>query len=108
MPAAADSLHPAARRIDSLLDEAVQRAGQGVDPQLARRLDTAAHQLCDAFAAVHAALVDAVRDTVELARRVMDAADPEAPLLMLRLAREQLMRALRRADRTDNQATAEA
>jgi hypothetical protein len=106
MPAAADPLHTAARRIEGLLDEAVQRAGKGLDPRLSRKLDTAAHQLCDALAAAHAALMDAVRDAVELARRVMDAADPEAPLLMLRLAREQLARALRRVDRSDDTATA--
>lgn len=106
MPPAADPLHAAARRIDSLLDEAVQRAGQGLDLQLARRLDTAVRQFRNALAAVHAALVDAVRDAAELARRVMDAADPEAPLLMLRLAREQLARALRRIDRADGTAAA--
>lgn len=108
MPPAADPLHAAARRIDSLLDEAVQRAGKGLDPRLARRLDTAVRQFCDALAAAHAALVDAVRDAAELARRVMDAADPEAPLLMLRLAREQLDRAMRRIDRFDDAAAAAA
>lgn len=107
MSPAADPLHTAARRIDSLLDEAVQRAGQGLDPRLARSLDTAVRQFCDALAAAHGALVDAVRDAAELARRVMDAADPEAPLLMLRLAREQLARALRRLDRAGD-ATATA
>ena len=40
----------------------------------------------------------AARDTIEAAKRVMDAADPEAPLLMLNLARENLARALRRYD----------
>lgn len=107
MPAAPDPMHAAAQRIDLLLDEAVQRAGQGLDPRLSRRLDAAARRLCEALAAGSVALVDAVRHAVELARRVMDAADPEAPLMMLRLAREQLARALRRVDRADD-ATAAA
>lgn len=80
-------------RIDAAFDEATRRAGQGVDPRIERELDSLARRLCALLRGRARALV---RDAIEFAKRVMDAADPEAPLLMLRLARENLMRELRR------------
>ena len=89
----ADSVHLTVARIDSTLELATRRAGQGLDPRVERELDTLARRLCTRLHGRAAALV---HDAVELAKRVMDAADPEAPLLMLRIARENLLRELRR------------
>ena len=80
-------------RIDAAFDEATRRAGQGVDPRIERELDSLARRLCALLRGRACALV---RDAIEFAKRVMEAADPEAPLLMLRLARDNLMRELRR------------
>lgn len=88
-----DALGDAMQRLDSMITQAVQRAGQGLDPHLERRLDSLAFRLASLLDARGAALVN---DASELAKRVMDAADPHAPQLMLQLARENLQRALRR------------
>jgi hypothetical protein len=85
-------------RLDPVLDEAKRRAGTGADPELDRRLDTLVRRFSLLLEGVDDAAFAAVRDTVEMAKRVMDAADPEAPLLMLNLARQNLARALRRHD----------
>jgi hypothetical protein len=85
-------------RLDPVLDEARRRAGAGADPDIDRRLDALVRRFALLLEGVDDTAFAAMRDTVEMAKRVMDAADPEAPLLMLHLARENLGRALRRHD----------
>lgn len=98
-----DLVHAAVEHIDSTFEQARRRAGQGLDPRVERELDTQARRLC---ALLHDRAAALVRDAIELAKRVMDAADPTAPLLMLRMARENLMRELRRPDALRLQAAA--
>lgn len=78
---------------ETLLAEASRRGGQDVEPRVERRLDAQARTV--------AALIDPasrrlVYETVEAAKRVMGAADPAAPRLMLEIARASLERAVRR------------
>jgi hypothetical protein len=75
---------------------AVRRAGAGHDPALERQLDAHGRSLramLDADAAV------VVADALEAAKRVLDAADPAAPLLMLEMARANLAAVVRRSYR---------
>lgn len=83
-------------RLDATLDEAVSRAGQGEDPRFARRAGAHLRRLADhldpdAYAAAEQALEDA--------RRLLDAAEPAAPLLMLEHSRARFADALRRMRR---------
>lgn len=98
MSLALDVLQTTICRLDPLLLEVTRRAGAGADPDVERRLDLLARRLSLLLEGVDDACFAAARDTIEAAKRVMDAADPEAPLLMLRLARDNLARALRRHD----------
>jgi hypothetical protein len=98
MSLALDVMQEVICRLDPVLDEARQRAGAGADPDIDRRLDTLVRRFALLLKGVDDTAFAAARDTVEAAKRVMDAADPEAPLLMLRLARENLVHALRRHD----------
>lgn len=98
MSLALDVLQATICRLDPLLLEVTRRAGTGADPEIDRRLDLLARRLALLLEGVDDACFAAARDTIEVAKRVMDAADPEAPLLMLRLARDNLARALRRHD----------
>jgi len=97
-------LHPGAPRalvheldrLEATFDEAAARAGQGEDPAFARRAGAhlrrlAVHLDADAYAAAEQALDDACR--------VLDAAEPAAPLLMLEYSRIRLLDALRRMRR---------
>lgn len=98
MSLALDVLQAVMCRLDPVLAEATRRAGAGPDPCVERRLDALARRFALLLEGVDDAAFAAVRDTIEMAKRVMDAADPEAPLLMLRLARDNLARAVRRHD----------
>ena len=79
--------------LDTLLAETVRRAGHGPDARVARRLD--------AQARIVGVLVDdtvrgLIEDAVDAGKRVMDAADPAAPKLMLDVAQRNLLAAVRR------------
>ncbi len=73
--------------------QVVRRAGRGTDPEFNRRLDR--HARCLRAMLDAEGLVVAM-DTLEAARRAMDAADPAAPLLMLAISRENLAAVVRR------------
>lgn len=79
--------------LDTLLAETVRRAGQGPDARVWRRLDAQARTLRALVDAKVGALVD---DVVDAGKRVMDAADPAAPRLMLEVAQRNLLAAVRR------------
>ena len=88
-------------RLEATFDEATSRAGQGEDPAFARRAGAhlrrlAEHLDADAYAAAEQALDDACR--------VLDAAEPAAPLLMLEYSRARLSGALRRMRRLQSAA----
>lgn len=82
-------LHDALSRTDATLTEVVRRAGQGLEPELERQLD--AH-LRGLRAVLPDADASAAEATIEAAKRVADSAEPEAPLLMLAMARDHLTR----------------
>lgn len=80
-------------RLDATFEEAASRAGEGEDLAFARRAGAHLRRLADlldtdAYAAAEQALDDA--------RRVLDAAEPAAPLLMLEHSRARLSDTLRR------------
>lgn len=79
--------------LDTLLAEAVRRAGGGADGRVFRRIDAQARQL---RALVPEALHRLVDEAADAGKRVMDAADPTAPKLMLEVAQRNLLAALRR------------
>lgn len=79
--------------LDTVLAEAVRRAGAGPDARFDRRLDAQARQLT---ALLDPALHRQVEETVDAGKRVMDAADPTAPKLMLEVAQRNLLAAVRR------------
>jgi BMFP domain-containing protein YqiC len=89
----ADELLDALARIETTMADAVQRAGQGANPEVERRLEAHLRSLRPLLD--EAGFV-AAGDAVDAARRVMTAADPEAPLLMLAMARKTLGALLRR------------
>ncbi|KGM53435.1 hypothetical protein N800_07600 [Lysobacter daejeonensis GH1-9] len=97
MPHTDDHLHDALARTDATLSEVVRRAGRGLEPELERQLD--AH-----LRGLRAVLPDAdtcaAEATIEAAKRVADSAEPEAPLLMLAMARDQLTRVVQRRARS--------
>ncbi len=93
MDFAADELLAELDRIESTLAEAVRRAGQGFDPDFERRLDGHVRSLRTMLGADDLAVAV---DTMEAARRVMKAAAPEAPRLMLAMAGDTLAAVLRR------------
>ena len=93
MTIGADELLTELARADASLALAIRRAGQGCEPEFERRLDghtRSLRALLDGNGAQVAA------DTIEAAKRVLDAADPAAPLLMLAMARETLTALVRR------------
>lgn len=79
--------------LDTLLGEAVRRAGDGADARVFRRIDAQGRQLRALLPAPAHRLVD---EAVEAGKRVMDAADPAAPKLMLEVAQRNLLAAVRR------------
>ena len=93
MDIAADELLDELARVEATLAEAVRRAGQGCGPDFQRRLDAHVRSLRPMLGEDASAVA---RDAMEAAQRVMDAADPEAPLLMLALARNHLAALIRR------------
>lgn len=97
----ADELRAELERIDATMAIAVRRAGQGSDPVFERRLDAHGRSLRAMLDADGAAVT---MDTIDAAKRVMSAADPAAPLLMLAMARENLVAVIRRSQRLRNAA----
>lgn len=79
--------------VDATIAQLVRCAGTGASADFERRLDTHARSL-RAMLDVDGAAV--VQDTMEAARRVLDAADPAAPIMMLDMARENLAAVIRR------------
>jgi hypothetical protein len=93
MEFAAEELMEEFTRIDTLMHEAVRRAGQGCGPDFERQLDACLRSLRPMLGADDMA---AACDAIEAAKRVMTSADPSAPLLMLSMARKTLNGVLRR------------
>ncbi|HEV8694479.1 MAG TPA: hypothetical protein VGQ93_09915 [Lysobacter sp.] len=82
-----DELLHALARLDAAMTQVVKRAGQGCGPDSERLLDAASRGLRALLGADSAQVVN---DVIEAAKRVLTAADPSAPLLMLAMARETL------------------
>src|SRR5690606_1915261 len=93
MDIAADELLLELERIELTLDEAAHRAGQGCDPEFERRLGAHLRSLRGMLDPDH---VPVVADAMEAAERAMNAADPQAPLMMLRICRDNLSALVRR------------
>lgn len=85
--ATSDELLHALARLDAAMVQVVRRAGQGCGPECERRLDRASRGL---RALLGADSAEVVNDVIEAAMRVLTAADPAAPLLMLDMARRTL------------------
>ena len=96
---AAEELLQELARMESTMVAVARQAGTGQNPELERQLDThlrALRVLLDANG------VAVAEDTVEAAKRVLDSAEPDAPLMMLRMARDSLAAVVRRqAARSD-------
>jgi hypothetical protein len=90
----ADQLYQQHAYLEDGIAHAMRRAGRGPDAVLERRLLGQA-RLLQAMLGDRAG-AQAVADVAEAACRVMDAAEPEAPLRMLAIAREHLARLVRR------------
>ena len=93
MTISAHELQQELARTEATMIQVVRCAGCGPDPEFDRRLDRHARSL--------RAMLDGdglviAMDTIEAARRAMDAADPAAPLMMLAMARENLAAVVRR------------
>ena len=93
MDIAADELLLELDRIEATLDEAVRRAGEGYGPTFERRMGAHLRSLRAVLGPDDFSVAE---DAMEAAERVMNAAQPEAPLLMLGMARERLGALLRR------------
>lgn len=93
MTISANELQQELARTEATMIQVVRRAGRGTDPEFNRRLDR--HARCLRAMLDANGLVVAM-DTLEAARRAMDAADPAAPLLMLAISRENLAAVVRR------------
>ena len=83
-------------RIEATIARAVHQAGSGHDPTLERQLDAHGRSLRAMLDAEAAVVVD---DVLDAAKRVLDAAEPAAPLLMLDMARANLAAVVRRSQR---------
>ena len=90
----ADRLHQLLAFFEDGISIALRRAGAGPDFVLERRLMGQARLLQTMLA--DRAAAQAAADAAEAACRVMDAADPDAPLHMLAIARDNLARHVRR------------
>lgn len=89
----ADEYQQELSRTDATMIQVIRRAGSGSDPEFDRRLDAHVRSL--------RAILDpegmvVALDTIEAAKRALDAADPAAPLMMLAMARENLAAVVRR------------
>jgi len=89
----ADELLVELERIEATLDDAARAAGQGCGPGFERRLGAHLRSLRNMLGADEMAVAE---DAMEAAERVMNAADPAAPLMMLQLARNTLGAVIRR------------
>ena len=90
---AADELLQELARMDATMAVVGRQAGLGHDPDLERRLDTHLRALRVLLDANGAAVAE---DTVDAAKRALDSAEPDAPLLMLKMARNGLAAVVRR------------
>lgn len=90
----ADRLQQQHAYLEDGIAHAMRRAGAGPDAVLERRLMGQAKLLQSMFD--DRAAAQAVAEVAEAARRVMDTAEPDAPLQMLAIARDQLARLVRR------------
>lgn len=79
--------------LDTLLAEAVRRAGTGPDMRVYRRISAQARQLSALLPVPLHRLVDEAADA---GKRLMDAAETAAPQLMLEVAQRNLLAAVRR------------
>lgn len=93
MHIAADELLRELALLDATMARVARQAGAGHDPELERRLDTHLRSLRVLLDANGIAIAE---DTVEAAKRVLDSAEPAAPLLMLKMARSNLAAVIRR------------
>lgn len=93
MDYAADELLEELARIDTLIREAMGRAGQGCGPDFERKLDARVRSLRPMLGEDDLAVAI---DAIDAAKRVMISADPAAPLLMLAMARKMLGGVMRR------------
>lgn len=86
-PASSDELLHALARLDAAMVLVVRHAGQGCGPECERHLDSSSRALRGLLGADAGQVVN---DVLDAARRVLTAADPAAPLLMLTMARQTL------------------
>jgi hypothetical protein len=93
MNISADELRQELARTDATMLQVIRRAGRGSDPEFDRRLDAHVRSL---RAMLDGSSLAVAIDAVDAARRVLEAADPAAPLLMLAMARENLAAVVRR------------
>ena len=93
MDIAADELLDELARLDATLTMVVRRAGDGGGPELERRLQAHLRRLRSMLCGDGIAVAE---DTIDAAQRVLISADPEAPLLVLSMARDTLEAILRR------------
>jgi hypothetical protein len=93
MEFAAEEIMEELTRIDSLMREAVRRAGRGCGPDFDRQFEACLRSLRPMLSADDMVVAS---DAMEAAKRVMTSADPGAPLLMLAMARKSLNGVLRR------------
>ena len=99
MHIAADELLQELARLEDTMVTVARQAGSGHDPGLERRLDTHLRALRVLLDANGAAVAE---DAVDAAKRALDTAEPDAPLLMLKMARNSLAAVVRRqAARSD-------
>lgn len=93
MDIAADELLDELTRVDETLHQAMHRAGEGCGPEFERRLQGHLRRLRTMLCADGFAVAE---DTMDAAQRVMISAEPEAPLLVLRMAHRTLAAMIRR------------
>ena len=91
--AQADELLAALARMDATLQAVRRAAGQGSTPELEREL---LGQLRCLRALLGPSSGDLVDDVGDAARRVLDAAEPDAPLMVLAMAQDMLASVVRR------------
>jgi hypothetical protein len=88
-----DELLAALARMETTVETVRRAAGQGSTPELERELLA---QLRCLRALLGSGATPVVEDVVDAARRVLDAAEPEAPLLVLAMAQDTLASIVRR------------
>jgi hypothetical protein len=93
MDIAADELLDELARVDATLEQAERRAGEGCGPEFERRLQGHLRRLRTMLCPDGVAVAE---DTMDAAMRVMISAEPDAPLLVLQMARRTLAAIVRR------------